>query len=1073
MRVLFKSALWATSLTAGAFGQSTPVYLTGGEVRPGQGVFLAMPTSNFPEQTVGPLTVKLQGPRLGSWGAGGPSPVTEPGVPVSVGVWLVNTGAEPLQGTVNARVIDDWRIEPHERVRFELGPHGWKLLWFQASFGPNTYDADYPVHVVVEFDYEGRHKVAHPVLILRPRPAKAQRAVLPLEWKPYSVPARGAFALWRLPLHRQRFSGSEARAFTVPSRVNAEAPLPIQYGVRAMPGAGPEAIRFSLGAAPPRPDRIDQAGAEYPLALPDVGPLVLEFQTSVGGALALPGALFRVRVTPFEAPPAATGEILWERVVKTTAWKREAVDLGKYRGRSVRLVLEAGSEGTGEAFWGEPSIVAGSPASPAPAREYKVLGIAAGYEVRFWPGERGIFDAMVGFAKGSRLLGLRGFAIQVNGDPLQETRTVSELMETREETAGGRLRIVHRFRSWAGPFDLVAELWADGEALMAKFRIDNPPAPRPWLDVHIESVKAGGWSEPLAMVYAGPNAVRQPKTLNVGFSGYGMHTSFVALEFESGTTILQALDESPIGLEVNAADRTASLVSPGAQTMTFLPVSSAWEGAKKWRDRSGLRAASGVADLAGRFAFDLWHGRYAETKRDLERAFRYGMTDSLVVFHNWQHWGYDYRLPDIYPPAEQFGSLAEFRELAQFCREHRVLFAPHDNYIDIYPEAEDFSYDRIAFTPAGEPQTGWYNAAMSSQAYRAIPGRLRPLIERNMRLVRDGFSPNAYFIDVWGSRGGFDYWTRDGKFGDRASALNDMREAFSWIRGYLGGHAPQVTEAGTDQFIGWADGAQAMHAQWRPDAVDVERIPWFDFAYHDRFILHGVGYNERYPAGQDPEEHGVYSDDYMSLEVLVGHPAMVIEPFSRKAVRNYWLLHDLMRGLALKRMDAAEFDGGNLHRQQVRWAGGGQVWVNRGTADWTVNGRTLPQYGYYARVPYKQAAAELAVERMAGGIVEWSRSPDGVYVNPRGRLSDFGDIETAGACRLTLEGRAIHVTALPGNDPFTVKLRWNRLPWKVAEPRQAQALDEGGRVVGRAPVGRDGDAIVLKYQAGVFAYELH
>jgi hypothetical protein len=634
-----------------------------------------------------------------------------------------------------------------------------------------------------------------------------------------------------------------------------------------------------------------------------------------------------------------------------------------------------------------------------------------------------------------------------------------------ERQKDGRLTLLHKLSVNGKEATLTVQAWREGDCLrlgVAGSERLTAVAPGPATDRALERVYFGhGY------------CVDHPQAFRISSGGHALATSHVGFEFAGGAALLVACDNPPDRLEVDPAERACTLQTHMNATFAFVPGSrGALDCAVRYRPHFEKPAASAVARKSGRFVFDIWGGKYAEIGDFMARSFTYGATDSLLLIHSWQRWGYDYRLPDIYPPAEQFGSLAEFRELAQFCRDRRVLFAPHDNYMDVYPEADGFSYDRIAFTAAGEPQTSWYNAAMSAQAYRAIPGRIRPLLERNLRLVRDGFQPNAYFIDVWGTSGGFDHWTREGKFGSQASTLNDIRESFSWMRDFLGVNAPQITEGGTDQIVGWADGAQAMHAQWRADAADIERIPWFDFAYHDRFIMHGVGYNECYPGGQDPEQHGVYSDDYMSLEVLVGHPAMVIEPFSRSAVRNYWLLHDLMRGLALKAMDAVEFDGGDFHRQHVLWAGGGRVWVNRGTADWNVNGRRLPQYGYYARVPYKQAEAELAVERVAGDVVEWSRSPDGIYVNPRGRLSDFGDITTAGACRLTVEDGTVHVTALPGNDAFTMKLRWSRLPWKIPEPGRAIALDETGRVLSRVALSRDSDGIVLKYKAGVFAYRL-
>jgi len=55
----------------------------------------------------------------------------------------------------------------------------------------------------------------------------------------------------------------------------------------------------------------------------------------------------------------------------------------------------------------------------------------------------------------------------------------------------------------------------------------------------------------------------------------------------------------------------------------------------------------------------------------------------------------------------------------------------------------------------------------------------------------------------------------------------------------------------------------------------------------------------------------------------------------------------------------------------VRWERGGNVWVNRGAEPWTVEGHTLPQYGFYLRI----GPVEAAVETRGAERVEWSRSP--------------------------------------------------------------------------------------------------
>jgi len=231
--------------------------------------------------------------------------------------------------------------------------------------------------------------------------------------------------------------------------------------------------------------------------------------------------------------------------------------------------------------------------------------------------------------------------------------------------------------------------------------------------------------------------------------------------------------------------------------------------------------------------------------------------------------------------------------------------------------------------------------------------------------------------------------------------------------------------------------------------------------------LHGAGYPGRYEGGLDSKTHGVYSDDYMATEMLTGRPAMVSEAFSRDVVRKYWLLHDVMEALALRKIDSVEFVEGDIHRQHVRWDNGAEVWVNRGNKEWKAGEHLLPPYGFYAR-----AGVEAAIETVGGRTVEWARSPVAVYGNARGEVAALGAIEASSGVRITRDKTGLLVMALPESAAFQLRLQTSGLPWQGADPGQAEALDESGNVIGTLPLRREGDKVVLDYAAGVSAYRL-
>jgi len=116
--------------------------------------------------------------------------------------------------------------------------------------------------------------------------------------------------------------------------------------------------------------------------------------------------------------------------------------------------------------------------------------------------------------------------------------------------------------------------------------------------------------------------------------------------------------------------------------------------------------------------------------------------------------------------------------------------------------------------------------------------------------------------------------------------------------GTAGNQAPQSRRA-PRPIDRWLDGAQTNHLRvgnplpgyyqwsvWNWECQDAERVPWFDAAHHDRFVLHGAGYEGRYAAGLDTRLHGMYSDDYIATEVLTGHPAMVSRPSGRTSCES-------------------------------------------------------------------------------------------------------------------------------------------------------------------------------------------
>ncbi|MGC8642635.1 MAG: DUF5696 domain-containing protein [Isosphaeraceae bacterium] len=1000
-----------------------------------------------PVDRAGPLRARIEGPTT----------VTRTGTPIPVAVVLENRGDQPLSGTVTLGVIDHWTAQPDKPVRFEVAGKGTARVAFTVTADASTLDAHYPIHAYARFTDAGRTLTAHPILIVPTHVGAPSRVRTAPARGPYVMASDARLGLWYLPAHQALFQvfGRSARLLERGREVDEETGATIAIRSQDLGGERREVVAIH---PPWRDGKVGTAVLEFPVVLPAGGPLTLHFQNAVADDGHGDGVTFRVRVAPIDAPDGQLGEVVFERHSAAKRWGTAGeADLSKYAGKAVRIQLEShpgpkNDTGWDQSYWSEPTLVAGNPPAeaPFPPRDVTgsiVLGKAtrgkASTTVRLWPGSRGLLDSVIGFERGGTTLHVRGFQVRVLGSRIDDPRSPFALVSTQVKQAAGTYNVRHHFKGPDGTFDLVGTLELTEGVVRAKFRLENEPAPRPWRVAYLEDVALGSFSRKARQVYAGfGNVVRDPAPFVLNFDGHQLSTSFIGLDFDGGLSLVQGVNVPPDHFQVAPAARHYSIHAPHAQTITLIPAAGAFDAARLWHDVNRLKAAGGVTTAAGRFVFDLWGGRYADNDAGLKRAFRYGLGNSMVVYHDWQRWGYDYRLPDIYPPSPRPGTEAELKALIATCKSAGTRFALHDNYIDFYPDADEFSYEKnIAFDAAGRPVKAWFNEGRDAQSYRYRADRAERYLKRNLGLIKANLAPTAYFIDVWSSAGPYDYWRADGTFGDRVATRTTWGELFAWIRQTLGDHAPQISESGHDQLIGWLDGAQTNHLRvgqpipgrpggwtvWNWKCADAERTPWYDTAHHDRFVLHGAGYPGRYEGGLDPREHGIYSDDYMATEVLTGHPAMVSHAFGQDVVRQHWLLNDLMRALALRRIESVEYVGGDLHRQHVRWSGGGEVWVNRGSTDWTVGGgRILPQYGFLALAHTEEGTVEAAVELRNGLIVESSRSPRLVYVNARGNADGRARITPAATAFRATGGRELAVAVTwhaedpipPGYVPF-------------------------------------------------------
>jgi hypothetical protein len=920
---------------------------------------------------------------------------------VDVVVTLENTGSDPLG--VDVRVgdlVDEWQAVGESTRRIAIDAHGKTQTVFRIAASPGVLSASYPVHVYASFRPGRQERTAHAVRIFetnieKPVASSTKPADLPVN----VVSASGALPLWSLRTHRMTWQFFDKPLMYMPVGWKGSAPeslAVLDFGSITR-GQTKQAIMMH----PPYRSGAGTVFAEYRVKLPDVAPLTLAFANAIRDNTASEpksdGVTFRVW---------AGEQKLFERHTDSKVWVDGTADLSVYRGQTILLRLESHPGPKRDttcdlSYWGEPVIIAGQQPAPTPeaVRQQRrnsaatlaktglgpgtILPLDGGYRVAIVRGDAGLFDAAIAVGNQNACVVFDGLRIAVLGYPVRSGPSVVTLAGDSNWAVDDRGLTVTQPLELAGErFDLAVRLWPEGSGL--RIKVDCPK--------RITDFALGPADQKAPRVYYGHGyCIVEPQAFRADFGGHNLSTSHVGFDFDSGLSLLVACDYPPDFLEVSPDSRTYALHTHMDATMTLVPsTAGAFDCAKKYRPLYDKKPASGFTRKAGRFVFDIWGGRYADIAKTMQEMIDYGLTDSLLTLHVWQRWGYDYRLPDVYPPMPPLGTVEDMQKIAAVCAAHDIPWGLHDNYIDFYPDANGYSYDHICFTEDGRPIRAWFNEGRDAQSYRWRPDRFMPWLQRNLGLIGPNLKPTAYFLDVFTSINCIDFYDRAGQYHSMLETRKSWGEAFAYIRDTLGGNAPTTSEAGDDQLIGYLDGADCQHLQLSPESKsfcntlacrDWERVPWYDAVLHDKFSLHGVGYSDRYQGGRSRQGHGIESDDYISAEILEGHALMIDAPaFGRGAVRKYWLAQDLIRSIALDEITSVRFVDGDIHRQVIEWKSGATIHVNRGSTDWQVAGRTLPPCGYFAA----SGEIESSIERIGGVVVEQSRSPNRWYFSARG-----------------------------------------------------------------------------------------
>ncbi len=952
--------------------------------------------------TAGPVTVTI----------GAVGEVLKLETPIPVRVTVENKGNAAITGRLKIGVTDEWRVEGENPRAFSVGPAAKQELEFTLIVGRGVYAAHYPIHAYADFVADGKPLQAHAVFVTQVAPgALVTPEAPPREWTVTRIQEAGSVALERLRDYRVE----------VVREGKPTKDMPVGWS-----GADPESGTNFMEAMANRPDAKpcliihppwrNGAGAMYAdarFALPNVRPIKLTFATAIRDNTAQEPPSDGVEWRVYVAPEGGEFTQLFRRFSLAKRWEPAEVDLSAFAGKTITLRLWNGpgpamNTTCDSGYWAEPTLTIGEPrgaesaadiqarrkTATARARaalkgqgghfQWRLKNAAGDFGVGWAAGPYGFADGALAFATADKAVVFDHFLMSIGGEDVRGTRSSARVTGGKAKwTPDGRTTTIMDFVQ-LGEETVQVESTMSVENGVFKIRFAMPVAQRDKRgDPRFTLLGLGPADQKARRVYAGfGNVIQDPAPFTLGESGFGLSTRHVGLDFENGISLVQASDVFPYRLVVDPGQKLYSLQTGHDATLMLVPsVKGAFAAARVYRDASGFKPAGGVEKLRGKMVIDWWGG--SDIAADVRRAGAYGLNDSVFLQHAWQRWGYDYRLPDVYPPN---CDPKVWSDLVSAAKSAGMLFGIHDNYIDFYPDASGFSYQYILFNPDGTPQRAWYNPGPDAQSYRWLPGAYQPWLERNLKLEKDEFAPTAYFIDVFSAIPLLDYYDQSGAFHTKVECGKHWGECFDYVRKTLGDNAPTISEAGHDGLVGHLDGSEADHMStkaWGWQGGDSERTPWHDMATHGSFVLLAGGLGPRYAGGNPYADWG--SDDYLSNTIQGGRNPMCTGPCTRDTVMTYWLQHDLCRELARQSFESHEFVGDNLHRQHTTFGGGGETWVNRGAEPWTVQGVVLPRYGYLAR----SGGVISSITLKEGVSVGYAHSPEATFVDARPASADM------------------------------------------------------------------------------------
>ena len=412
--------------------------------------------------------------------------------------------------------------------------------------------------------------------------------------------------------------------------------------------------------------------------------------------------------------------------------------------------------------------------------------------------------------------------------------------------------------------------------------------------------------------------------------------------------------------------------------------------------------------LGPRIMLDIWghsEGTFAGDARKLRELKDLGVDHLAIIQHAWQHYGYDVKLPDHIPANAGLGGDDGMKLFGQAANECGYLWALHENYLDLYPDAPSYDATARVLQADGSPALGWLNEGTKVQAFGIKATRMLGFAKQNSPAAHASYATTAAYLDVhtcvppWNQ---LDHDATQSQAAMMALRVQREPELFQFERATHGG--PLFGE-GANHFY-WAGRCDGVEAQV---AGGEDHAPFLDLdllKLHPQMVNHGMGYYERWYRRGYGLAWGVDAgsprslDQYRAQEIAYGHAGFIGNPLPDR-VQYVWREHNLMhpiqrlygtaRPVEIRYQlpgryvtGSAALVAGDTSRQRIRYESDLTLWVNWNAEPWRVEAKAsrhyiLPQWGFLALGPDTEVATGLH----DGALGDYAECPEFIFADAR------------------------------------------------------------------------------------------